>query len=39
MNDIDKSREILNKIPEVYYDKLAKFLDTIDLKQEAFSIV
>ncbi|KRW99243.1 WD40-repeat-containing domain [Pseudocohnilembus persalinus] len=38
-NKIEKSRSILKNIPENQYDKIAKLLDSLDLKQEAFAIV
>lgn len=35
----EKALNILSNIPEKYMDKLAKFLDSIDLKEAAFEIV
>ncbi len=38
-NNIDGARSLVAEIPEKYHDFLAKFLDQIDQKEEAFSLV
>lgn len=36
--DFEKAEELLPSIPLKFLDKLAKFLDSIDLKEEAFKL-
>ena len=36
---MEKARKLVKEIPEKYLDKMAKFLDTLSLKEEAFYIV
>lgn len=38
-SQLEGAEQLLQKIPEKHYDKLAKFLDQVDLKKEAFQIV
>ena len=36
---MEKARSILPQITEKWIDKISRFLDTIDMKEEAFKIV
>jgi coatomer subunit beta' len=36
--NLAKAHQLLPQIPQKYLDKVAKFLDSMDLKEEAFEI-
>ena len=37
--DFEQARSILPRVPEKYHNHLAKFLDSLELKEEALAIV
>jgi len=37
--DFEAAREILPRVPEKYHDHLAKFLDSLEYKEEALTLV
>ena len=36
---LEKAQQLLVQIPKKYLDRLAKFLDSLDFKEEAYNIV